>query len=93
MPLINSSLLFGATPSDDETFSTAVALWPLKGFETDDFFAFTSISSPRIRVMDETIRMLPSSKVEEVHYASGLVEVNNQLGIIPDLKAVLRDIF
>ena len=93
MPLINSSQALGATSLSNENYSRAVVLWPLKGYKKNDFFAFSSEKAPRVIVIEEGTKLLPATMLKEIRYAKGIIEVENQLGIIPDLNTLTQDIF
>ena len=93
MPLINSSEALGAATIADESYSRAVVLWPLKGCRQTDFFAFTSTQAPKIIVVDDSAKLLPSTMQKEIRYAAGVIQVESRLGIIPDLKNLAQDLF
>ena len=99
IPLVMSSKMLGMKSNEDENYAQAVILWPLSGSAKTDLFALTSFQPPHIMTLSENLSAGEYASKLDIRaddferYSLGLVELENGIGIIPNLKALSSDLF
>ena len=99
VPLIMSSEMLGMAEGADNAFTRAVVVWPMKDTSKTNLFALSSLNSPQVITLnDDAVRaqFVPSPGMcqnNQVNYALSYAQLENQIGIIPDLKKLSKDLF
>ncbi len=90
VPLLKSSELLTGIPGADTNYQRIVILWPIKNTANDAFIALTSLGAPK--VIDITDQPVAETAIE-LTYTLGLIELDSELGVIPDIGALCRDMY
>ncbi len=104
LPLVYCSEMLGEESGADENYIQSVVIWPMKGTEATDLISLTSLVAPHVLNINEDISFIenqPESddadnaddKDSKYQFRLGMIQLENQLGIIPDLKLLSDNIF
>jgi hypothetical protein len=99
VPMVFASEMLDADVGADDSFTRSVILWPMKGCKNTELFALSSLDSPKvIEIGEDTVatdiaELEGQTNLVNNKFTMGLVKLDNQTGIIPDLMHLAGKIF
>ncbi|MGI9317155.1 MAG: chemotaxis protein CheW [bacterium] len=90
VPLLRTSELVGASESADDEYERIVVLWPMKSASSRSFIGLTSLAPPRVI---EISGQPSAERPADTQYILDCVQLDGDLGLIPDIDQVSRDLF
>ena len=90
IPLLRSAELITGASGIDSDYQRIIVLWPMKSATKRSFIALTSMGPPR--VIDIVSQSAPEN-APNFKYTLGYVELEDGLGVIPDVERIANTLY